>query len=341
MPDQDAAIQDALNATPDASYARLGEAFLAKERKIKQEMAVIALLWLVGCPILCSLTQGSDYGKPDEGFCGLPSYSISSSMTGLYPKILGSIMAPLFAVLVVQRTSGALCSNLKLGWIVRFSPLVVTDNKQKKNHDENTRLLAIKLWNDIYQIELLGYLAGACLIILVAFDAKDFLLTHLISSQVAFFCLFRQNHLIGKLGDDYKDLFPNWLPQHGYRIFRWGMIHFGIMWFIFLFYATLENRGRCDILMNLFGNASTMKKKRLLSVLLWFNEYAFCFLCVYTQLLQHYEFRLWEFAGATKMPYMAIVSRYSLWAAVEKLIYGSSDATVLLGGTEQNKAKAM
>jgi hypothetical protein len=239
MPDQDAAIQKGLTPV-SASYARLGEEFLAKERKIKQEMAVIALLWLVGCPILCSLTQGSDYGKPDDQFCGLPSYSISSSMTGLYPKVLGSIMAPLFAVLVVQRTSGALCSNLKLGWIVRFSPLV-TDKKQKKQHDENTRLLAIKLWNDIYQIELLGYVAGACLIILVAFDAHNFLLTHMVASQVAFFCLLRQNYVIGKLGDDYKDLFPDWSSQYGYRMFRWGMIHFGIMWFIFLFYGTLEN----------------------------------------------------------------------------------------------------
>ena len=340
MPGQDTAIRDAHNAAPDGSYARLGDAFLAKEIKIKLEMAVIALLWLAGCPILCSITEDSDYGKPYEGFCGLPSYSISASMTGMYPKILGSIVAPIFAVLVVQRTSGALCSNLKLGWIVRFSPLAVAgaatdDNRKQHQHqDETTRLLATKLWSDIVKIEFLGYFAGACLIVLVAFDAKNFFLTHLIFSQMAFLSLFYQNHLAGKLGDTYSGLFPNWASQHGYRAFYWGMFHFGVMWFMCVFFGTLTDRGRCDMI-NLLGNASTVKP--ILSVMLWFNEYAFCFLCIYTQLLQHHEFRLWEFAGAANMPYMAIVSRYSTALTVETLIFGFSDATVLLGTGQKTK----
>ena len=112
------------------------------------EIAVVALLWLIGCPLLCLIDDDSLYGTPDnEHLCGLISYSVSCSMTGLHPKVLGSIMAPLFAILVVQeRSSSGLCSNLKLGWLVRFSPLVSKDLAAR--HDEK---LALKLWKRIFK----------------------------------------------------------------------------------------------------------------------------------------------------------------------------------------------
>lgn len=331
-------------STVDASYARLGEALLQRERKIKQEMAAVALLWLVGCPVLCCLSDDSDtlYGAPEEGLCGLVTYSISASMTGHYPKVLGSVMAPLLAVLVVQRTSTGLCSILKLGWLVRFSPLVKSENKHLD--DENTRSRASKLWHHIAKIEFLGYFAGACLIVLVAFDAQNFLPAHMFFSQLAFFSLFRQNQLVERLGTDFKDLFPNWPSQHANRVFRWGMLHFCFMWFGFVFLATMSGLGRCnDILHHVdllsektFGNTTTMRW--LVAVAYWFNEYAFVFLFIYVQLLQHFELRLWEFVGATSMPYIGIVSRFSMWGAIEQFMFGASDANVLLGTRKKTKA---
>ena len=58
--------------------------------------------------------------------------------------------------------------------------------------------------------------------------------------------------------------------------------------------------------------------KFLASVAVWYLEYGFCLCCIYVQLLEHYERRLWDFVtidGGKKNfnPYLAIVSRFSLW----------------------------
>lgn len=313
----------------DPSYYRYGEALLVKKRKVKREMAVVALLWLVGCPILCYFTEESNYGKPDKELCGLTCYSISASMTGQLPKIFGSIMAPLFAKLVVQRTCSGLCAHLKLGWLVRFSPLI---NGNNQHIDEKTRNLASRFWQRILRIEFLGYLTMSNLVLLVALDAKNFMLAHIFFAQLAFFSLLRQNLLIGRLGDDFPDLLPNWPCQRANFMFRWGMLHFGIMCFGFMFFGTLNNRGRCDVIfkcIDAFGDPATVRW--LFAVLYWFNEYFFVFLCVYVQLLQHYEMQLWEFVGATNMPYTTIVSRYSIGGSIEHLLGRESDDAVLLG----------
>jgi len=322
-------------------YDSLGDAFLEKERKIKQEIAVVSLLWLFGCPVLCLLTDtGTLYGTPDEELCGLLSYSVSSSMTGHYPKVLGSIMAPLFAVLVVQRSSNGLCSNLKLGWMARFSPLV---NKEKQ--DEKTSLLALKLWHHICRIELLGYFAGCCLIALVAFDSKDFILAHIFFAIVAFHSLFKQNRLVGRLGEEFPQLFPDWSYRRATLVFYWGMVHLYAHYFGHFFLGTMKYHGRCNDIGTLVDSVSAKAFVNpetlwwLISMAFWFNEYAFAFMCIYVQLLEHYELRVWEFAGATNMPYMGIVSRFSIRAAVEQLLGRASDANIFLGNDTREKAK--
>jgi hypothetical protein len=356
-------------------YAGLGEHLLERERRIKQEIAVVAFLWLAGCPALCLLLRSfsagceggeasSLYGAPDEvGICGLYSYSVSSSMTGTYPKILGSVLAPLFALLVVQRTSSGLCSNLKLGLMVRFSlPLSTTTvsksryastggkQEQEQQDEEATApylLLVAKLWKRIERIEQLGYVAAIFLVALVAFDSRDFVILHCFLASAAFFALYQQNWLVGTLGIDYgNDLFPDWSYEHAKFIFYLGMFHLGIMYVGYFTFGFLHGLNKCTDLLSIlesmsirmFGNPTTMRW--LASVAFWYNEYAFAVLCIYIQLLQHYDLRLWDFAGATNMPYMAIVSRFSIRAAVESVATrGSSDADVFLGVRKSNKVK--
>lgn len=328
-----------------AAYDRLGEAYLERERKIKQEMAVVSLLWLIGCPVLCVLPitkTGSLYGTPDEQLCGLITYSVSASMTGHYPKVLGSVMAPLFAVLVVQRSSSGLCSNLKLGWLVRFSPLVSGGAGRDEKHkilkqDEQTSALALRLWRRVEIIEFLGYVAGGFLVALVAFDSKYFLDLHLLFATVAFLSLYQQNRLVGTLGRDFEDVFPNWSCGHAAFVFYWGMVHLCLMYLGFAILGTVQNRDRCDdvlafldsVSVKAFGDPGTMRW--LGSVAFWYNEYAFALMSIYVQLLEHYELQLWEFAGAENMPYMGIVSRFSVRATVQRIIGGFSDANVFLG----------
>lgn len=307
---------------------------------MKEEMAAVALLWLVGCPVLCVLTDtGSIYGTPEEGLCGLLSYSISSSMTGLYPKVLGSIMAPLFAVLAVQRTSNGLCSNLKLGWLATYSSLV--NGKQR-----DTNEFALLLWKYIAKIEFMGYFAGCCLIALVALDSKDFLLAHFIFATVAFFSLMKQNYLVGMLGEEFPDIFPNWSCERASRLYRWGKIVLFVQFGGYFILGTIHGTGHCDNVntfldsasSKIFGNTATFMW--LVSVVFWSSEYAYAFLSIFVQLLEHYEYRLWEFTGETNMPYMGIVPRISIRGAVDQLIGGSeSDADIFLANTQKTKTR--
>lgn len=350
---------------------RLGQYYRERERKIKKEIAVVSLLWLVGCPVLCCFAEaaldgdndGGDqtlYGTPDyQGLCGLLSYSISASMTGQYPKVWGSLLAPLFALLVVQRSSTGLCSNLKLGWMIRYSPLLLslssasaaasktTTGPHEDDDDEKkkaTVLIATKLWRHIERIEYLGYLAAVCLVALVAFDAKEFALLHILFATGAFYALLRQNRLVGALSEnkDFGSIFHNFTNEHSKKVFNWGMFHIVVMYGLYFFFGTLRHFSRCNDMQEIlqtisikwFGNTTTMRW--IVSVMFWYNEYAFAFLCIYVQMLEHYEFQLWEFVGAINMPYMAIVSKFSIHSALEQVLGGgggssSSGVNVYLG----------
>eukprot|EP00986_Skeletonema_menzelii_P013481 scaffold7893_cov235-Skeletonema_menzelii.AAC.1 len=81
-----------LVSLPISSMDKLRESYLRHERIRKVEVIVTISLWLLGCPIMCSLRQfkhGTVYNTPDPLMCGLPQYSISASMTGHLPKIWG------------------------------------------------------------------------------------------------------------------------------------------------------------------------------------------------------------------------------------------------------------
>jgi len=349
------------NAAAEQVFARLCEQYLERylerQRRIKLEIAVVAFLWLVGCPVLCIYMPGSDtlYNVPNEEFCGLPLYSISASMTGRYPKILGSILAPLFALLVVQRSSCGLCSILKLGWMVRFSPMVTLSNKdesrraaaaQQQDHQPKTQL-AVELWNRIERIEFLGYVAAFFLIALVAFDARDFTKLHTFLATIAFFALSKQNRLIGSLEDDFgSELFPNWFSGDAARAFYFGLAHLGVMYVGCTVLGTLSSLDRCNGMLSIlestsvkvFDNPTTVSS--LASLAFWYTEYAFVALCIYVQLLQHFELRLWQFAGAAHMPYMCIVSRFSICDAVGRMMGGPSNAYAFMGIPKSRKTKA-
>ena len=351
------------NPPPAAAYERLGASYLAKERASKRELSVISFLWLVGCPLLCMLPHsGSDWGKPQPAMCNLYAYSISASMTGEFPKIFGSILAPLFALYVVQRSSGGLCGILKLGWIARYSPLLsivissssskeqdrnandndnanANDEKQNKEN-ETTHKKALKLWKRIEKVEYLGYLAACFLIGLVAFDAQNFLIAHDILATLAFLSLCYQNHFIGALAIDFPDLFPHWNSDRAERLFRRGLLRLKVMFFFF-FIADPVDRYLCpcdslwahteSLSLKVFGTPEVIRW--LASVVFWYIEYAFCFHVICVQLLEHYELRLWDFAGYSNMPYAAILSRFSFRGAANAIFGRSSegDANLLMG----------
>jgi hypothetical protein len=336
----------AINNTAGEAVSLVGE-YVKREHRIKQEIAVVSFLWLIGCPALCLLVPGDTlYGAPEEQLCGLLSYSVSASMTGQYPKVLGSILAPLFGILVVQRSSNGLCSILKLGWMVRFSPLVSNEGSSSVRKDEKTKLLAAELWKRIERIEYLGYFAGGCLVALVALDAKDFPLLHNWFASAGFFALSQQNRLIGTLGHDYPSVFPDWSSGHAKGIFWLGLAHLSVMYILFFVLGTLVHLNRCDDLLSILESASVKflgdptSLRWLASILFWYNEYFFAFTCIYVQLLKHYELRLWEFAGAANLPYMGIVSQFSIRATMERLLGGSSDAEIFLGVSKSNKSKS-
>ena len=181
-------------------YERVAAQFLEEERRIKLEVLIVALVWLVGCPILAVTTSSAGrsseivdktlYGTGDEVMCNLKAFSISASMTGRYPKVWGSIFAPLFAILVIQRSSGALCSLLKLGVLARFSKtnstVATSTKKTTTSTQKNIDHQAISLWHRIESIEYLGYLAGCCLVVLVILDSRDFVISHVLISSSAF-----------------------------------------------------------------------------------------------------------------------------------------------------------
>ena len=334
-------------------WTRLGDAYRKKERGIKVEIAIVSFLWLVGCPLLALglPNSGSDYGKPFDQMCDLYAYSVSASMTGQYPKLLGTIMAPNFALLVVQRSSGSLCGILKLGWIVRYSQLIPNRKPISKEKDDNrdTITIALHLWNYIERIEYLGYLAAFFLVGLVAFDAQNFLITHDILASLAFFCLCYQNYLVGvALPTTFPEVFPKWQSDHAANVFWWAKIHLAIMMFLMYFLGTMDHFNQCDtiteimesISLQIFGNPFTVRW--IASVFMWYNEYAFAFMSVYVQLLEHYELRLWDFVGETSMPYAAVLSRFSLRGAIGAMfgrgLFFKDDASFLLGIPEKAKS---
>ena len=321
--------------TSHDSRRRLREAYIANERIRKIEVTVVGMLWLVGCPLLSYLPQtktGALWGQPDEYSCGINSYSASSSMSGKIPKVYGSIMAPLFAVLVVQRTSSnGLCSILKLGWLAKYSPLVpsgITNEEKVSKLDANTYQLALRLWNSIEVIEYLGYVTGGFLIGLVACDSKDFPILHVLFASIAFGALLLQNYLIGQLGDRFPTILsPNWTSQHANRAYWLGFFHNAVLYFLmFGFFGPLRQYDRCDDLLELldtwsvrlFGNIETMRW--LASVGMWYNEYAFGAICIYVQLLEHYETQLWDFVGESNMPYVVILSRFSFTKVAKRIV---------------------
>ena len=330
-------------------YERLGASYLEKERATKRELAVISLLWLVGCPLLCMLPRsGSDWGKPQPEMCNLYAYSISASMTGEFPKIFGSIFAPLFALFVVQRSSGGLCGILKLGWIARYSPLLSISNKEGRNDEKQNKVAkdetatykkALKLWKHIEKVEYLGYLAACFLIGLVAFDAQHFLIAHDVLATLAFFSLCYQNHFVGALAKEFPDLFPHWNSDRAERIFRRGLLRLKVMFFFFFVADPVDRYLCCENLwahtesssLKLFGKPEAIRW--LASVAFWYIEYAFCFHVIRVQLLEHYELRLWDFAGYPNMPYAAILSRFSFRGAANAIFGRSSeaDANLLTG----------
>lgn len=343
----------AANSSPPTTFwttpAELRETYLKRERTRKIEMGAVGFLWLIGCPLLCLLPStrtGSLWGTPDEFFCGLTSYSVSASMTGQYPKVFGSIMAPLFAVLVVQRTSNGLCPVLKLGWLSRFSPLVgATRNDaeistQKKQEPSTHTSLARDLWKRLENIEALGYLTGSCLVGLVILDSKYFPGTHSTLALISFFSLNRQNLLVGTLGIDYPQLFPTWTTAYGKRFYFIGMFHLILLVVpMFFFFGPMSNQGRCgdvvafmeSLSSRLFGSTDTLRS--ILSVAYWYNEYAFGLISIYVQLDSHYEIQLWEWAKQN-IPYIVILPRFSISNVLERVLSGPSrklDADLLLG----------
>jgi hypothetical protein len=58
----------------------------------------------------------------------------------------------------------------------------------------------------------------------------------------------------------------------------------------------------------------------LAAVATWYNEYAFGAICVYVQLLEHYETQLWDFVGENSMPYVIILSRFSFTKVAEQIV---------------------
>lgn len=316
----------------DTTCARLRQAYIARQRRQKIEIAAVGLLWLIGCPILCSLsatgtgsTWGTRHSSGHRDLCGLLQYSVSASMTGLYPKAFGSVMATLFGLLVVQRSTNGLCSILKLGWLSRFSPLVRVHHPGSTKRGESNAL-ALKLWRRIGWIELLGYLAGGFLVGLVAFDAKFFPGVHDLLATLAFTSLNVQNGLIGWLGQDFPELFPDWASAYAYRVYMLGLLHLTVMFVLFFvlggkdcedFWASTES-----VSTRAFGDPIAIR--RLASVALWYNEYAYGLLCIYLQLLNHYEQKVFEFVGESSMPYVIILSRFSISGAAATMTGGGS-----------------
>jgi len=325
------ATNTAITTGPSHSR-RLREAYIENERRRKIELAVVGMLWLVGCPVLSFLPatkSGSLWGQPDEYSCNLNSYSASSSMSGTIPKVYGSIMAPLFAVLVVQRSSNGLCSILKLGWLAKYSPLVPggTNVKKVSKLDANTYTLALRLWSSIEVIEFLGYVTGGFLIGLVACDSKDFPITHVLFASIAFGALLAQNYIIGRLGEKFPTILSNWTSRHASRAYWLGFFHSAVLYFLlFGFFGPLRQYDRCDDFLELldswsvrvFGDTETMRW--LASVGMWYNEYAFGAICIYVQLLEHFETQLWDFVGENNMPYVVILSRFSFTKVAGRIV---------------------
>lgn len=317
-------------------HARLREAFMQGERRHKIEVAVVGILWLMGCPLLSFLPatrSGSLWGTPDEHLCGLYSYSASASMSGLIPKVYGSILAPVFAVLIVQRTSNGLCSILKLGWLSKYSPLVLDNAK----NEIVPHALALQLWREIETIEYLGYVIGGFLIALVACDSKDFELLHVLFSTIAFMALLAQNYRIGSLGRKFPTIFPSWTSPYAFRLYYLGFFHNSMVFFyMFVFFGTIRHFGRCEVVLEflglwserLLGNTETLRW--LASVAVWYNEYAFGVILIYIQLLEHYERQLWGFVEEKSMPYAVILSRFSFVTVAERIF----------GQQQQQTAKA-
>ena len=333
----------------------LRHSYLARERNRKTELIVVVTLWLLGCPILCFLPQtnaGTIWNTPDELMCGLPQFSISSSMTGHYPKIWGSIFATLFAVLVVQRTSNGLCPALMLGWLTRFSPLVNANHPPSTTYDNN---ISRELYKRIQRIETFGYIAGACLVTLVVLDAKHFPVSHILLAQVAFFALYRQDWSVGTLGRDFPKVFPNWTSEHGRLFFYIGLGHFVVMMVSISILQTIYNTGHCeqfnDIVqsasMKLFLDADTVRW--ILSVAIWYTEYAFGLCCIYIQLLTHYEVQLWDFVSGGDNPavpiYLEILPRFSVKEVFGRILFGNDQERrthldTLLGSCDDSQSKA-
>lgn len=308
------------------TIAKLRERYLENERKRKAELVVVCVLWLIGCPVLCAFSQtnsGTIWGKPDPVTGGLPTYSISASMTGHYPKIWGSIFATLFAVLVVQRTSNGLCPALKLGWLGRFSPLIT--NRTHPN-DPARVARARELWKRIERIETFGYVAGSCLVGLVILDSKYFPVQHVLLAQIAFMALYRQDWSVGTLGLDFPELLPTWTSERGKRFYYLGIAHFALMMIPIFVLQTLQNSGLLPDFSKVtespserfFGNPNALKN--LLSVTIWYNEYAFGLICIYVQLLDHFEIQLWDFVGEKQAPYLEMLPRFAVSEVLERAI---------------------
>ena len=131
-------------------------------------------------------------------------------------------------------------------------------------------------------------------------------------------------------------------------MFYLGMIHISIMYIFYFVFGTMNHFHRCDDVLSIleaasqraFGNATTMRW--IASVAFWYNEYAFAFMSIYVQLLSHYEFRIVEFIGENNMPFMAVVSRFSICESVEHVLGLSSPSPeVFLGISKESKVKTI
>lgn len=270
-------------------------------------------------------------------------------MTGHYSKILGSVLTPLFAVLVVQRTSGGLCSHIKLHLLSRYSPLFRDSGSCRSQGDAaatatttaRDAIIARDLWNHIVKIELFGYLAGASLIALVAFDSKNFEWTHNLLASIAFFFLGQQNRMIGHLGQQFPMIFDDWQNPAATVMFYWGFIHLGVMYIGFVFLGTLRDRGHCDMIGNILGPNARPSTAEFASALFWANEYIFAFLCISLQLLTYYEYRIWDIVGEEQMLCASILSKYSTFGAFDLFLRGEAkEAQTLFGADKYIKLKS-
>jgi len=227
----------------------------SRERRRKLETAFAGFGWLVGCVLLCihpEFGKDATWGLQSKT-CGMYTYSVSASMTGLYPKLWGSLMVTLFAVLVTQRITNGLCASLKIVWLKQYSGLDSAAEPRRKDGPT-----AQRLWARIQTIEFLSYASGAALIGLAAFDTKDFPKTHKALATCAFAGLYRMDFKIGMLERDFAPLFPGWSNPTATRVFMFGYYHLILVFALIFVSEFAHGAKRCDLMIDPIAHAGSV-----------------------------------------------------------------------------------